>query len=173
MSSIRSASVFNVCTDKLRIFFVELKKFRPNRIDRQNMLDVWMTFLQNPLNDEIQTVPEVKEALDTLKELSSNREEQEIYYLRRHAELGYLSEKNLAVQKAKTEGEKIGLEKGRAEERAKAEKELVEQKAKAEAKQHAERIGMAKKMLSDGLSVDVVSKYSGLSIAEVEVVKNS
>ena len=48
---------------------------------------------------------------------------------------------------------KEGLEEGRAEERAKAK---------------AEKIESAKKMLQDGLSIDVVSKYSGLSVDEIE-----
>ena len=49
------------------------------------------------------------------------------------------------------------MEEGRAEERA-----------KAEAEKKAEKIESARKMLQDGLSVEVVSKYSGLSFEEVE-----
>ena len=52
---------------------------------------------------------------------------------------------------------KEGLEKGREEGKA-------EERAKAK----AEKIESAKKMLQDGLSVEVVSKYSGLSFEEVE-----
>ena len=144
---------YQIITDKLRIFFVELQKFHPKHIDRKNMLDVWMAFLKNPLNDDIQDVPEVKEALDTLKEISADKDEREIYYLRQHTEFGYLSEKNVAVQKAKAEGEQLGAEK----ERAKAEKE-----------KKAEKIESAKKMLSDGLSIELVSKYSGLSVEEIK-----
>ena len=100
---------YQIITDKLRIFFVELQKFHPKHIDRKNMLDVWMAFLKNPLNDDIQDVPEVKEALDTLKEISADKDEREIYYLRQHTEFGYLSEKNVAVQKEreKAKAEKI------------------------------------------------------------------
>lgn len=94
---------YQIITDKLRIFFVELQKFHPKHIDRKNMLDVWMAFLKNPLNDDIQEVPEVKEALDTLKEISADKDEREIYYLRQHTEFGYLSEKNVAVQQTKIE----------------------------------------------------------------------
>ena len=144
---------YQIITDKLRIFFVELQKFHPKHIDRKNMLDVWMAFLKNPLNDDIQDVPEVKEALDTLKEISADKDEREIYYLRQHTEFGYISEKNVAVQKARAEGEQLGAEK----ERAKAEKE-----------KKAEKIESAKKMLSDGLSAELVSKYSGLSLEEIE-----
>ena len=133
----------------MRIFFVELQKFHPKHIDRKNMLDVWMAFLKNPLNDDIQDVPEVKEALDTLKEISADKDEREIYYLRQHTEFGYISEKNVAVAQA--------LEKGKKLEREKAEKE-----------KKAEKIESAKKMLSDGLSAELVSKYSGLSLEEIE-----
>jgi len=138
---------YQIITDKLRIFFVELQKFHPKHIDRKNMLDVWMAFLKNPLNDDIQDVPEVKEALDTLKEISADKDEREIYYLRQHTEFGYISEKNVAIQKEREKAEK-------------EKKELVE-KAKAE------KIESAEKMLSDGLSTELVSKYSGLSVEEV------
>ncbi len=139
---------YQIITDKLRIFFVELQKFHPKHIDRKNMLDVWMAFLKNPLNDDIQDVPEVKEALDTLKEISADKDEREIYYLRQHTEFGYISEKNVAVQKAKAEGEQLGAEK----ERAKAKMEKIES---------------AKRALFMGLSVEQVSKITGLSLDEV------
>jgi len=90
--------------------------------------------------------------LDTLKEISADKDEREIYYLRQHTEFGYLSEKNVAVQKAKAEGEQLGAEK----ERAKAEKE-----------KKAEKIESAKRALSMGLSVEQVSKITGLSLDEV------
>ena len=97
---------YQIITDKLRIFFVELQKFHPKHIDRKNMLDVWMAFLKNPLHDDIQDVPEVKEALDTLKEISADKDEREIYYLRQHTEFGYISEKNVAIQKEREKAEK-------------------------------------------------------------------
>ena len=151
---------FQILTDKLRIFFVELQKFHPKHVDRKNMLDVWMAFLKDPLNNEIQDVNEVRQALDTLKEVSEDEEAREIYYLRQQTEFGYISEKNVAVEKAhksgiekgKMEGEKIGIEKGKAEERAKAD---------------AEKIKMVKNMLEAGLSVEQVSKISDLCTDEI------
>ncbi len=139
---------YQIITDKLRIFFVELQKFHPKHIDRKNMLDVWMAFLKNPLNDDIQDVPEVKEALDTLKEISADKDEREIYYLRQHTEFGYISEKNVAVQKEREKAEK-------------EKKELIE-KAKAE------KIESAKKMLSKGLSIEDISDFTGLSLEEIK-----
>jgi predicted DNA-binding protein YlxM (UPF0122 family) len=57
------------------------------------------------------------------------------------------------VRKGLVEGEKVGLEKG-----------LVEGEKKA-------KIESARKMLIDGLPIDMVAKYSGLSLEEVEDVK--
>ncbi len=150
---------YQIITDKLRIFFVELQKFHPKHIDRKNMLDVWMAFLKNPLNDDIQDVPEVKEALDTLKEISADKDEREIYYLRQHTEFGYISEKNVAVQKEREKAEK--REKELKAEAEKREKQLIE-KAKAE------KIESAKTALSMGLTVDQVAKITGLSKEDVE-----
>ena len=110
-------------------------------------------FFENPLNAEIQGVPEVQKALDTLKEISANEDEREIYNLRQQTEFGYISEKNVAVEKAhkagKAEGEKIGIEKG--------------EKRKA--------IETAKKMLKKGLKVNDIVDFTGLSIAEIDALK--
>ena len=115
------------------------------------MLEVWMAFLKNPLNEEIKDVTEVQRALYALQEVSENPEDREIYYLRQQTEFGYLSEKNIAIEKARNE------------ERAKAKKELAEQQAKAE----AEKIEMAKNFLKIGLSVEQVAAGTGLSIEKI------
>ena len=171
---------YQIITDKLRIFFIELPKFHPKHVDRKNMLDVWMAFLNNPLNGEIQDIDEVQHALDALKEVSEDEEVRETYFARKQAEFGYLSEKNVAVQKAlkegKEEGEKIGLEKGKAEgekigaerERAKAEEEKKALTAKAEEEKKQLQVKSAKKMLSKGLDISDVADFTGLSIEEVE-----
>ena len=153
---------YQIITDKLRVFFVELPKFHPKHIDRKNMLDVWMAFLKNPLSDDIQDVPEVRKALDTLKEISADEEEREIYNLRQRAEFGYISEKNVAVieaiNKGKAEGEKIGIEKGKAE----------GEKIGIEKGENKKAIEIARKMLADGMSVELAAKYSGLPIEEIQ-----
>ena len=45
--------------------------------------------------------------------------------------------------------------------------ELEKAERKAEAEKHAEKIAIAKKMLSDGLNAELVAKYSGLSIEDI------
>lgn len=149
---------FQIITDKLRIFFVELPKFHPRYIDRKNMLDVWMAFLKNPLEREIQDVNEVKLALDTLKEVSEDEDTRETYYLRQQTELGYLSEKNVAVEKALEKGEKIGIEKGEKIGIEKGEKIGIEKN----------KIEVAKKMLLMGLSIEQTAEATDLSINDVQ-----
>ena len=68
-------------------------------------------------------------------------------------------------EEGRAEGEKVGLEKGLVEgEKVGLEKGLVEGEKKA-------KIESARKMLIDGLPIDMVAKYSGLSLEEVEDLK--
>lgn len=133
---------YQIMTDKLRIFFVELRKFHPKHLDRKNMLDVWMAFLKDPLDTEIQDVSEVRQALDTLKEVSEDEETREIYYLRQRTEFGYISEKNVAVEKALREGEKVG--------------------------EHKKAIETAKNLLKMNMSIEQVAEATGIPLDEVE-----
>ena len=152
---------YQIITDKLRIFFVELRKFHPKHVDRKNMLDVWMAFLRNPLNDDIQNVPEVRKALDTLKEISEDPDEREIYYLRRQAEFGYISERNTAVINALEKGEKIGEARGLKKGMKEGMKEGANKKA-------AE---VAKNLLKMGLNIEQVSEATSLSPEEITALQ--
>ena len=77
---------YKIASDKIRLFSIELPKFTPIKLNRKNMLDVWMAFLKDPLNDEMQKVEEIHKALDTLKEISADKEVREFYRLKRETE---------------------------------------------------------------------------------------
>ena len=141
---------YKIASDKIRLFTIELPKFNPKNLDRKNMLDVWMAFLKDPLNDEAQQVEEVHKALDTLKEVSADEDVREFYRLRNETEFGYISEMAIKSQKAKEEGRAEGLIEGE----AKGEKNA--------------KIETAKNFLKMGLSVEQVAQGTGLSIAEIE-----
>lgn len=158
---------YQIITDKMRIFFVELPKFHPKHIDRKNMLDVWMAFLNNPLYKEIQDVTEVKQALEALQEISEDETTREIYYLRQQTELGYESAKNVAIEQA--------VKKTQKEERAKAEKEkkqleekALQEKKQLEEKALKEKIESAKSLIKAGVSAEVVANSLGLSPEEIQ-----
>lgn len=52
------------------------------------------------------------------------------------------------------------------------EKGRAEERTKVEAEKHADKIAMAKNMLADGFPIDVISKYSGLSLDEISHLHN-
>ena len=66
----------------MSVFFIDLKKFKPNTIDKKNMLDIWLSFLQNPENQELKHVDEtVDQAFDTLKFVSSDKKMSDLLFL--------------------------------------------------------------------------------------------
>ena len=74
-------------------------------------------------------------------------------------------QKYTAELKAKKEGEAIGLEKGEAIGLEKGEAIGIE---KERQKAHQEKITAALEMLSDGMPIEKIAKYTGLSINEIE-----
>jgi len=116
-----------------------------------------MKFLTNQTDEEDLKEEKINKAFKTLLKVSADDEVQEIYRLRELTERNRISEQTVAREQGRAEGhakglvegEKVGLEKG-------------EKKAKIES---------ARKMLIDGLPIDMVAKYSGLSIDEVEKLR--
>ena len=157
---------FEIATDKMRMFLVELKKFNPKTSDKKDLLDAWLKFLTNTADKETLKEKRIHKAYDTLMRVSADDEVREIYRLREKTENERISEQATAleegIKKGKAEGlvegEKIGVEKGRAEERAKA---------------AAEKIEMAKNFLKMGLSIEQVAQGTGLSIDEVNQLQES
>ena len=154
-----------IASEKMRHFIIELTKLEATpKTFLNDMFTIWMTFIKDPetIPPEFLEIPEVKEAMDELTYLSSDPETRAVYDARVRELNDIYSGQTTRYKEGLEEGEKIGIEKGRAEERA-----------KAEAEKHAEKIEMARKMLADGVPVDVISKYSDLSAAEIEAIKNS
>lgn len=142
-------------TDKTRLFFIELPKFNPKTMDKKNMLDMWMAFLKDPLFSSNCDMPEIHTAFDTLREISADADVRDTYQLRFETEFGHISEKNVAVENA------------RKEEQERAKKAIAEEQEKAK----KEKIESARKMLGDGLSPKMASRYSGLSLEEIQQLK--
>ena len=142
---------------------MELNKLK--KFTKESPLTFWIEFFKNPYSEECKElykfVPELKEANDIFEAAKADPEKRRLIQEREDAIRNYNNAISVALEQ--------GIEQGRAEERAKAEKELAE----AETKAYAEKIEMIKGMLSDGLSVDVISRYSGLSISKIEAIKNS
>ncbi len=136
---------FELASKKIRILLIELPKFQPKTIDKKNMLEVWLKFLNNPLDEQIQDIDEVHEALDALRYVSADEDVRAIYNLRRETEFGYVSELTVKTEKAREEGEKIGIE-----------------------KEKIKMVKMVKGLLQAGVDISVIAATSGLSIEEIK-----
>ena len=131
-----------IASEKMRQFIIELTKLEVTPKSFLNdMFTVWMQFIRDPnsIPPEFLSIPEIKEAMDELTHMSADPETRAEYDAR-------VREMN-RIYAGQTVKYKEGLEKGRAEERAKAEaekKELAE-KAEAEKKELAEKAEAEKK----------------------------
>jgi predicted transposase/invertase (TIGR01784 family) len=144
---------------------VELRKFKPEKIADKKMAVLWLRFLTE-VGEKLTTLPEeLKDDEHTklaaeLCEVGAFTPEElaryDAYWDGVRTQAGIIEEEH-AKGKAEglTEGEAIGLEKGEA---------IGETKSKTQ---------IAKKMLSDGMSIDIVSKYTGLTKEEVQEIINT
>ena len=156
---------YEILSENERIIYIELPKFNPKDSDKRDLLNGWLEFIQEPslLNSTWLENREISRAMDRLKYLSADDDVRAIADLRQKDLNDRISEKNIAVQKAKAEGEQLGAER----ERAKAEKEKAELKSKAD----AEKRESAKKMLLKGLDASDVADIIGLSLEEINKIK--
>ena len=103
---------YQIMTDSARIFFIELPKFRPKKADAMEILEGWLSFLQNPgfLDEEFLKVPEMKEAMETLKYISVDEKMRALADLCQKT----INDKNSEITVAREEGIAIGEERGEA-----------------------------------------------------------
>ena len=115
---------YQIMSDKARVLFIELNKFKPNTIDKKNMLDLWLSFLKDPEARELKHVDKtVDQAIETLKFISADKEMREIYIAREETKRDHYSEvintARVAREEGREEGIEIGEKRGIAEERKK------------------------------------------------------
>ena len=144
---------------EMSLSFLELSRFHKHFDDLKDDIDRWAYFFKNAEHISPDRLEEILaqgtifgEAYKVL-ERSAYSPEQLLEYTRYDL-------KEEEIETRISDATVAGITIGRAEERAKAEKEKL-----------AEKIEMVKKMISDGLPTEVVSKYSGLSIKEIEALR--
>ncbi len=141
-----------IASEKMRQFIIELPKLEatPKRFVNK-MFEAWIKFIRDPENipPKLLEIPEVKEAMDALTYMSADPDVRAAYQARIREMNRIRASQAIKYKEGLAEGERLGAKKER-------------EKAKAE------KIESAKKMLSDGLSEELVSRYSGLSIEEVK-----
>lgn len=143
--------------------FPEYILVRVNEFDKVAVtpLEEWVAYLKSGVIKENTTAPGLQEARKKLQYYSMTDAERYAYdehlnaVMIQNDVLGNAREEGLAEGRAEglAEGRAEGLTQGRAEGRAEAKKDIV------------------KVMLAEGLSVEQVAKYCGLTVEEVESIK--
>ena len=116
-------------------------------------IDEWLYVMKNSDVKEDFKSPYMKKVAERLSILKMNDVEKDEYYRYMKEVLSQRDAVVAAEEKGKAEGIEIGLEKGKYE--------GVEEN----------KIFTATKMLKDGLPNEMISKYTGLSIKEIEDLK--
>ena len=138
-------------TNVMELHFIELKKMQDvQRVeDVKSKLEAWLYFINQPDSELVQELEkveiEIKEAKAELVRLSGDRKERERYEKRRESRLNEISALAYAEEK--------GMVKG------------IEQGAKIE------KIEIAKNLIQNGLDNKLISKSTGLSLEEVEKLR--
>lgn len=138
-------------TNVMELHFIELKKMQDvQRVeDVKSKLEAWLYFINQPDSELVQELEkveiEIKEAKAELVRLSGDRKERERYEKRRESRLNEVSTLAYAEEK--------GMVKG------------IEQGAKLE------KIEIAKNLIQNGLDNKLISKSTGLSLEEVEKLR--
>ena len=148
--------------DGLQLIFVELPKFTPHSYSEKRMQVLWLRYLTE-INDETREVPEelmanpeVKKAVDAL-EVSAFTDAQLAGYEKFWDIISvektlYNSAERRGMEKGMAEGMEKGIEKG-------IEKGMAE-----------ERYLIALNMKKQGVSFELISQCTGLSIKEIELL---
>jgi predicted transposase/invertase (TIGR01784 family) len=135
-------------TDIIELHTLELSKV-PQEKDN-TVLWSWMKFLRAQRKEEFdmlsQANPQIQKAVGILMELSADRKRRMLYEDRQKALRDEMSRMDGKLE----EGIAIGETKGRAEGRAE------------------EKLEFAKRMLEDGVQINSIAKYTGLSLEEID-----
>jgi len=137
-----------------RIIILEIQKYKITDDNIKDLLTNWVNFLKTPEcleNSEIIKKKEniqVEKALDKLEFMSKKDEEKYLVQSMLDYEQDHLNDKAYNRRIGKEEGREEGLKEG-----------LKEGK-----------IEIAKNMLKDNVDINVISKYSGLSVEEITLL---
>ncbi len=138
-----------VFTDLMQIHIIELPKFKKEPSEIKDELESWVEFLKEPSAEVVEMlskkVPEIIEAFEVLKVVSSNEE------TRRDAEIRIkaMSDKASSLAGAKEEGREEGLKEG----------------------EYQKSLSVARVSLENGLPLDIVAKITGLELSIIERLK--
>ena len=160
---------WEVVSENQRIIILELNKYKTTNDNFKDLLTNWVNFLKTP--EYLENNPlkiennELDKAIDKLEIMSKN--DQERYYIQsiKDYERDRASEKYWESVEARNKGLKEGLNKGLKEGLKKGLDKGLKEGEKNKS------IEIAKNMLKDNVDINIISKYSGLSIEEINELK--
>ena len=133
-----------IFTDKIEMHYLQLPKFKQKCKRISNKLEEWLTFISFENMEELKMIEneKVKKAEEELEYLSGDEAERRIAYLRETAEI----DRKFAMTAARDQGRAEGRSEGKIE----------------------EKIETAKKMLAEGMDINLIIKITGLTKDEIE-----
>ena len=139
---------YEILTDNLRIIYLELNKYKITKDNIGDKLTKWVDFLTNPINLEKSTFEDedIEKARKKLEFISSDDKERASLEAIKEGLFDQYSSFNIGKKEGREEWLKEGEKKGLKE----------------------KSIEIAKNMLKDNVDINIISKYSGLGINEIE-----
>lgn len=141
-----------ILTEDLEIHIIEIPKI--NRMLENGKLKKWILFLENPEGEETKKMAEkekeIKEAIETLEDISSDEAKERIAELRQKYIMDTKSQLRTAEEKGLKKGIKEGLKKG------------LEKGIKSGKKE------IAKKMLQENIALETIIEITGLTEDEIK-----
>ena len=175
-------------SDDIELIFIELPKFNKELNNLQNIKEKWIYFIKNA--GSLEYIPknmtkEIQKAFDIAntacmseEELEAQLKRKDFIYLQKSSlelaeekgiqrglEQGIQRGKEIGLKEGKELGLKEGIQKG---------KELGKEEGLKEGKElgsQQKAIEIAKNMLKDNLPLEVIEKYSGLTIEEIKKLR--
>lgn len=150
--------------------FPEYYLVRVNAFNKiaENHLEEWIKYLKDGDIDENTTAPGLQEAKRKLEYMAMNKAEKRAYDEHINAVMIQNDVIDTAMMEGMAKGMAEGMEKGMAEGMEKGMAEGME-KGMAEGKRK-NQMTTAKQMKADGLPIDMIQKYTGLTIDEINAL---
>lgn len=139
-----------ILTDVMELYIIELPKFMKYKENSKERMNSWLKFIENPEVVKMDEHVEINKAKKELEKISNNAHERYLAELREKYILDQKATESAGYVKGKKDGKKEGLTEGLT-------------KGKAEA------INLvAKKLLEQGIAIEVISQATGLKKEEIE-----
>lgn len=149
-----------ILTDMLEIYIIETDKAKNFFYNKNDTLNSWLQFINNPEVMSGMENEEIKKAKKVLETISQNKREQALTELREK----YIRDQNATLSRGYEKGLEAGIEQGVEQ----GFKQGIEQGIECGIKQ--EKIEIVKKMHSEKFDVQTIANITGLTEEEIDKI---